>query len=384
MPKIKYLDGLRGLAAIIVVLQHLRNAFLYSAQKNLFLIINKQNIPDFIKIFIKSTINLFLDGNLAVYIFWLLSSYVISIKFFRNEESIDKILISYFTKRYFRLVFPVFISIIFAYFLLKFEFMYNKKLADTISIPFSAKWLRMNYSFDPNFFNAIFSALYDTFFDYRTKSTYNSVLWTIKNEFLGSLFTFSLFGIIKHNTKRYYLYFIILIVLIKLKMLWLCTFLIGHILCDFDYSSMTELIKKNEIKIHKFNKTLLIFSSIFILFSKKIFQFINIPTEYNNLILSTIVVYISLRNNYFKKILSTKLFFWLGKISFSLYLLHLPILCSLSCYIVFCNNTIVGRLIAVLITFLVSIPLSYLFEKYIDQRGIRFSNKIGNYFKRFS
>lgn len=382
--KIKYLDGLRGVASIVVFLQHLKYTFFLSQSTLLLTQIYSLDLFPIIKTFIISFFNLFFDGNLAVWIFWLLSSYVISIKFFRTDKDLDKLIINYFTKRYFRLLIPVFISVIIGYFLMKFGFMYNLKYTENLVHDFSRKWIRLNYSFEPNFFNAIKSSFFDTFFDYKTKSSYNIVLWTIKNEFLGSLFTFSVFAVIRHNSKRYYIYLIIFLVLIKLKVLWLSIFLLGHVLCDFDFSQLTKSLKNKEMKMHKYNKLIFCLSILLIIFSKHILLIAKVPTEYVNFLCSIIIVYITLRNRFFKRFFSNKICSFLGKISFSLYLIHVPIICSLSCYLIMLNNNIQGILLTTSVTFFTSLCIAYFFEKYIDRNSITLSNKIGNFFQKYN
>jgi peptidoglycan/LPS O-acetylase OafA/YrhL len=382
--KIKYLDGLRGVASIVVVLQHLKYSFFQPQSALLITQFNSLDLLPIIKTFVVSCFNLFFDGNLAVWIFWLLSSYVISIKFFKTDKDLDKLIINYFTKRYFRLLIPVFISVIIAYLLLKFGFMYNLKYTENLVHDFSRKWIRLNYSFEPNFFMALKSSLFDTFFDYKTKSSYNIVLWTIKNEFLGSLFTFSVFAIIRHNSKRYYIYLIIFLVLIKLKVLWLSIFLLGHVLCDFDFSQLTKSLKYKEMKIHNYSKLIFFLSIILIIFSKKVFLIAQVPIEYVNFLCSILIVYITLRNRFFKRFFSNKICSFLGKISFSLYLIHVPIICSLSCYLIMINNNSHSILLTTSVTFLITIIIAYFFEKYIDRNSIILSNKIGNFFQKYN
>ncbi len=390
MHKIKYLEGLRGIAALIVIFCHLNATCFLIQQQHLYLEINKLAVSGIVKSFIINSIDKLLDGELAVWIFWLLSSYVISILFFKKGENYDKILIGYFSKRYFRLAIPVLFSVLLAYFLLKFGLINSHKLALTLGSPYSDSnsWLNSFYTFEPNFIKAIKSALYDSFFRYKSVSSYNDVLWTIQNEFLGSLFTFSIFGIIRHNSRRYLLYFIIIIILLKLKILWLCAFVIGHVLCDFDFStnsnSIINKLKKFEVGVHNFKLLILILSLLIIVYSRVILSFMLVPAIYHNLVLSSFIIYITLRNEYYKKIFASKIPFWLGDISFSSYLIHLPILCSLTSFLVLHNNTLQGKIFATLTTLIVIIFFSFLFAKYIDKRSIYYANGVGNYFKKYS
>ncbi len=388
MQKIKYLEGLRGIAALITLFAHLAVTCFITHQQFLYSKINNWEVNSVLKLFLINSINKLVDGKFAVWIFWVLSAYVISILFFKKNENYDKVLIGYFTKRYFRLFIPVLFSVIFAYLLLKFGFMYNRKLAVILGPPYQNGWLDNFYFFEPDFFKAVGSAMYATFFSYRPDYTYNSVLWTIQNEFLGSLFTFSIFGVIRHNSKRYILYFIIMVVLIKLEIIWLCAFVLGHILCDYDFSNsenrVVKYIKAKELRIHSFKFIGFVFSILFMVFGNEILDFLQISPDYNNLILSVFLVYICLRNDYYKSIFSSKIPYWLGKISFGLYLIQLPIICSLTSYLILANNTFQGKIVASVITIALVLMGAAFFTKFIDKKSVYFANRVGDYFKQFS
>ena len=80
MKKIRYLDGLRGLAAFEVVFHHFILAF-YPA------LFAGPGVPTHLapgqEVFVSgSVLNLLYDGNFAVCIFFVLSGYVLSHKFF--------------------------------------------------------------------------------------------------------------------------------------------------------------------------------------------------------------------------------------------------------------------------------------------------------------
>lgn len=387
MQKIKYLEGLRGIAALIVLFNHLQLTCFVTHRDYVTGYINKLEIYKVFKVSLINSINLLLDGKLSIWIFWVLSAYVISILFFKPNDNYDKILISYFTKRYFRLCIPVLCSVIFAYLILKHGLMYNNKVVKVLGPASEKDWLITFYSFEPNFHKAIYSVVYETFFNYKLNSSYNRVLWTIQNEFLGSLFTFSVFGIFRHNSKRYILYLLILIVLIKLNIIWLCAFLVGYILCDYDFSTSNNQIiaslKLLELKLFKFKSYTFILSIVIIIFGRSIMSFFSISQNIQYLLLSVFIVYICLRNLIFQNFLSLKIPLWLGKISFSLYLIHLPIICSLTSFLLLTNHSLIGKVAVTLITIAVVLIASIFFNKYIDKASVIYANKIGSYFKKY-
>ena len=184
--------------------------------------------------------------------------------------------------------------------------MYNHKVALTFTPPNTT--LDGLYNFKPDILEVFRSGFFTTFFNFQEEQSYNSVLWTIQPEFLGSLFIFGMFGIIRHNTKRYIFYGIIAIVLIALNMLPLLAFVIGYVLCDYDFSETESTvilsIKKIETNIHQYNLPLFILSFILLLFGRGIMNFIKVPPAPGMLIVAVFIIYFCLRNAYYKKILS--------------------------------------------------------------------------------
>jgi len=75
---------------------------------------------------------------------------------------------------------------------------------------------------------------------------------------------------------------------------------------------------------------------------------------------------------------------YLGKISFSLYLVHFPVLCSLGCWVFLLTyhpgNYSWSITLSFIVTIVISGILAHLYQKYIDQRGIQLADRIA---KRF-
>src|SRR5205085_4211701 len=95
---------------------------------------------------------------------------------------------------------------------------------------------------------------------------------------------------------------------------------------------------------------------------EKLYYFFTFPVKALGLTL--------LVNNFssFRKLFSIKPLLFMGKISFSFYLLHLPIMFSLGIYLyMFAGLNSPNKLLIIFsVLFIVNIVLSYLFMKYID------------------
>ena len=263
--KLSHLEGLRGVMAFIIFICHLRNFIWLKELDRFYSFLD----TSYIGFFFKTIIQFLLQGGYPVWTFWLLSAYVIMIKLFCTElkAKVNTIWLQSISKRYFRLLIPSLFSILIAYFLLNNNLMFNKILgAQTIDIK-TKKWLMSIYNIEPSFLLALKDAFVDTFFNFNFNTTYNNVLWSIENEFLGSIFIFILFIFLRKNKYRFIVYLLGIIFIVLLKKYWLLSFLIGYILCDIDFSNDINVIKsriKNvESWVLKFKKP--IFGVIIIL-----------------------------------------------------------------------------------------------------------------------
>lgn len=112
--KIQYIQGLKGLAMLIVVLMHFYLVF------NPALTYRMESFPT----------HIFVNGNLAVCMFLLLSGFVIS-KGTSKFTSFD-ILKGALLKRYFRILFPTSIVVIVAYIMYLTHVMHIQEIAQTL------------------------------------------------------------------------------------------------------------------------------------------------------------------------------------------------------------------------------------------------------------
>ena len=121
------IDGVRGWASLVVLIFHL--------SWEVFGVI----FPAYRSYYFK----FFLDGPLAVYVFFVLSGDALSSSFVMKENyrSLAKLVL----KRYFRLTGPILLSCIFAYFILKQGFAFNSIAAKVVGRP---DWLGVFLPFE--------------------------------------------------------------------------------------------------------------------------------------------------------------------------------------------------------------------------------------------
>src|SRR4051794_16656837 len=100
--KFRYLDGLRGLAALIVVIDHLAISFFQAATDGS---ITRYHAQTAEKLVFATPLHLLVSGNFSVCIFFVLSGFVLSAKFFRTHER--SVAVASAWKRYLRLELPI-------------------------------------------------------------------------------------------------------------------------------------------------------------------------------------------------------------------------------------------------------------------------------------
>ncbi len=179
------LEALRGLAALAVVFCHL-GLGLWPLRSGFPIYQAGVSINDRFWFGIA-------NGGAAVSFFFVLSAFVLTRQAMQTGNV--AILARGALKRWPRLVMPVFLTVLFSYALAKFG-LYHYEAAGQLT---KSPWLTDfggalgGSPFSPNFFGAIRQALYEVFFRLRvTQPNYNSSLWTMHYEFLGSFLAFGL------------------------------------------------------------------------------------------------------------------------------------------------------------------------------------------------
>jgi peptidoglycan/LPS O-acetylase OafA/YrhL len=225
-------------------------------------------------------------------------------------------------------------------------------------------------------------SLYEIFFIGLVDAykNYNHVLWTIHYEFLGSFLVYSFLGIFGNWKKRWIIYPVLILIFYKTYFL---AFVFGIILGD--NFLLVAGKKRSSIVIW------LIILSGFVIggySTRDIIGVYNSLTSLaNGIEVNPEILFYSIgagllilginSNKYIIEVLDSKIFQFLGKISFSVYLLHVPIMLSFDCFVfqllkLWINNYI----IIVLLTFIIGtsflIGLSYLFYCYIDLKSVLF------------
>lgn len=373
MGKIRYLDGLRGLAAFVVVVHHFVLAF-YPA---LFFGFNTQtHLGDGFELFMSGSIfNILYNGNFAVCIFFVLSGFVLSHKFFLKGD--NEIITESAVKRYVRLALPVAASVFLAFILIKTSFFYNKSLSGVSG----SSWFHDFWTIKPNLFEALNEAFIGSFF--LDVFDYNVVLWTIAYELFGSFLIFAFLALFGKMKNRYIAYVAVGIYFLNT---YYITFLLGMLLGDViaNGSKIVQKLIKN-----KFLFYVLFFLGLFLgsypsgrgvegtVYSFLHVSFFTDPSISWHMWGAFLVIAALMHLEKIQKALSSKYLLFLGDISFSMYLLHFIILGSFSSFIFLQLHPFLSYGMAFLVTFFTSIGLiflvSYGMYVHIDRRAVYLS-----------
>lgn len=260
------------------------------------------------------------DGHLAVVVFFVLSGYALSVNnlcFKTRNLALAAI------SRYFRLMIPIFITSAIAYLLLRYGLFFNLEAAVT---PIGASsWLGGFYNFDASFKGFVVFSLYDVFFKYNPELTYNSVLWTMSVEMFGSLFVYAYLGIFRaKETVHWKLIFIILVTSFFYKTLYAC-FAAGYLIAEFN--------NKNAENGALFSSKLAQRGLIALAVVASVVSTFYHESDRVAFFVATIIVFCASYSLKLESFFSNRVSAFLGRISFPLYLIQIPIICSWSSYL---------------------------------------------------
>lgn len=370
------LEGLRGLAALIVFLFHFLIIFYpvmyYGTGTNLAPVQHfwlEDNIHG-------TPLAAFLSGTFSVAIFFVLSGFVLSVGFFmtKNTTIIKKLA----TKRYLRLMLPALASVLLAWIYIKLNLSH---IAEAYHISLSSA-LQNEWIMIPHILSAIKEGVISIFV-VGPEHHYNSVLWTMKYEFIGSFIIFSLALIFGHSNKRWVVYGALAFALYNT---WYLGFILGMALADL-YVNKPHIIQK--IK-QPFLYILLAMGVVLGGFPTKysdgtFYEHISFPwlaQSENQTLYMTIgalfVVISVLSIRLLKRAMSLRVMSQLGKYTYSLYLVHQPIIYTLGTGLFVAFTGFMGYNKSVAMAIACTLPViaiaTYLFHRFIETPSINFAS----------
>ena len=337
--RLHHLDGLRGLAALVVVFHHFIVAFdfaLYNGNP-----LNSRNGWDLW--LASSPFDVALPGNLSVCLFFALSGYVLAGSFSRTPLGIAALI----TRRYVRLGLPIFVVTMVAWALYATGAIQNH----TAALLTHSDWLKGQMLGSTTVWRALSEGAYGSLLNGTT--LFDSSLWTMSLEFAGSVFLIfifigsRIFG--RAETRRQCQCIVLLLFAAATYNTYLCLFGIGAFMSVFDLRRRTETWCMNLWVVTPLIAVGLMLGTISYSLARPNFvtgALLMTPISRFTLPLpgsfggaeafwhaaGAVLLLVAIDGNpHLRRIFSGSVFQFLGRISFPLYLVHVPVLLSFGC-----------------------------------------------------
>ncbi|MDR6500598.1 peptidoglycan/LPS O-acetylase OafA/YrhL [Burkholderia ambifaria] len=383
-----FVNGLRGIAASQVVVLHYGAAFLPT--------LVRAGSPvhfDWERSASVSPLFLLAQGYTAVYVFFVMSGFVLGSAFIRSQASAS----AEIAKRFVRLFLPVFAAVI-----LGFALLLLAPLARSEAWAVSrSTWLAGLYQAPLNahlvWSDALLHSLLlgygpNSLFEHsgvlspaiQISQAINPPLWTVHYEFWGSIALVGLSAIYK-RCSRWAAIVTVLIAIAIAGTSFLCLFVIGFILYlihDRLFSVPKRLAETVGIGLLVIGMWLSaspnqkVIADVFEL-SQKLPHMHAFDTFQFQWQISALCLFTGfLLSARLRSLVSGRTLQWFGKISFSLYLIHFPVLMTLGCWL-FARLRSEGYLFAsgasLILGFTTSLLLAALVEKLVDRPSVALS-----------
>jgi peptidoglycan/LPS O-acetylase OafA/YrhL len=221
--RLLHLDGLRGCAALVVLLGHL---VMMAWPSTLVAEVYPADTPAWQLDVAASPLSVLTDGRLAVSIFFILSGYVLTAAVLARPLSLPALA----GKRYLRLALPILAATLPVLLLQPRGLYFNHELAFVTG----ARWIggATSVGFHPTIFGWLRNAFWVVFF-IDGQTSYNALLWTMRFEWFGSLLVFLIVCLLRRAGWRLILALPLVLLMAELPVYaFLHLFLIGMILHD--------------------------------------------------------------------------------------------------------------------------------------------------------
>ena len=241
-----------------------------------------------------------------------------------------------------------------------------------------------NYNqFPPSVWEALKEAFFGCFL--TGANAYNGPLWFIQIEFLGTLMVASILALTGKKKARFVVYAVMCMVFIRTDFL---AIFMGMILAELLYHDYKWVEKLRSRKVLMW---ILLIGCLLVATYPPIGDYGNRlgGTIYSLLPAKVLLYYIVAGTGYLfavsalkpvQKFLSIRLFAWLNKISYCFYLVHFPILCTVtSMLFIRLSGKLNYHLIALvcyIVTFALAILVSCVLHRFVEKPGIRLAEKL--------
>jgi len=362
-------DGLRGLAALSVTITHFIAAFLpwllFYNYGTLFPQARDAGLAT--DIFSSPVLTLFYNGHFPVLIFFVLSGYVLTLPYYDKADA-TPVLQRRLWSRYLRLNLPIMATIGLAWLVYWSGWMFNGEAA---RLSGSSNWLAIFYPAGLTASGALQDGLFGSVV--FGNATLLPPLWTLKIEFIGSIYIL-LFFLAKPARHT------------SIPMVLACLLLHAvHADQSIYYIAIFAGAALHRVRLPRAGQLILFATGLYLgayQHFRVIYDFLPAPhiwdtKSFYNALGATLLC-AAVLSGFGQRFLDRPAVQYLGRISFSIYLLHFIVLCSLASafYVHFPRDPL--HIGAGFILYLACcIGCAWLFERWIDRPAIALSRRFG-------
>lgn len=374
------LDSLRGIAALIVIFSHVFFAYYIELHSGA---ADASASQAALQIF-HSPFTFFYRGQFAVLLFFILSGYVLTLGCVRKAHADPDYIPIAASKRYLRLGLPTAASVLICYLAV---------VAGAVPEVTSGPTPRLMDSPAPDVAlpAAMMSAVYKSML--FGDQSFNYVLWTIKIEFYGSLLIFAVFALLGRNRSLHMMVCAGLFLYLQTRSIYVnmySYFFLGSLLARIDFQASQRFS-------HPALVAALLLPGLYLggfHAQSGAYQWLqplsagiqtlapdaNIQVLYGGLGAALVILaaLVASHNGTMSTVLRTRPLLVMGKLSFSVYLLHPIILSSLGKLIyIQMGKTAVSALACLAAVTACTYLLSHYFHRYVDVPSMRLANAFG-------
>jgi len=352
------LDGVKGIAILIVLIHHFALAFYPSIIGG---VSGQINTKSGIELFLyKTPLSIFFAGYFSVSIFFVITGYILTKKVAANKDNPSYVL-NASINRVFRLMPLVIIVLLVGYIFMKFNLTFNVDV-DKFT---KSNWLA---TFFPLGTVSIEKILIDIFtrIPFSGFSEYYNILWIISYELFGSWFVYSASYFLHRDKVRFKMYLILLLALYNTHFV---SFLLGMIIAE------------NEEMIHFKQYVYYLGFIISLIFGSSTITAIDIKAlapfaSFFKSIAAALFILSFMKIEWLKKLSELKIFVYFGHNSYYYYLTHMVVLIGLPSYIFLRLIPIMRYSQVTLITFITYVVCVVIYSNLLKKLESMFFKKI--------
>lgn len=322
--RLEFIDGIKALAAILVILSHITVILHPGFFANGDTLISR--------IWLETPLNALTNGNFAVQIFFVLTGFLITKNVFEMREC----KLAFLGRRYLKLMRVVVPAILLPYFLMKMNLMYH---IEALKINDGFSFVENYNVFEPTIKNMLYEMFYWVFV---SGSRYNGPLWTIHCELFGSVLIVLLANYSSRSKGIWNYLFAAFLFCTEENML---AFILGAIVYEITYreSLRITLMIKGLLERKYIQGILWVMAIYFACINHTCtgmwspLSWIIKMVDFDAIIMFrqlgvALMIFLILNNVKGKKLLSGKCLTEVGKLSPYIYSFHWPIILSVGCF----------------------------------------------------